>query len=433
MNLMTAPEAKELLSVVLKDTCVEPYAEKLAILPPPSKEVLPDDLDSVGVARGLIFLLQDALNISDELCIQMKPVSWQSLGATSSIARDRLLSSLAYYLLWSFDNAIEAGGPDDSVPHILADIANIDFKRIGKAEEFFPFFQYLDLCLALVAGSYWVKLLGDSEILLTSSLQASILPIASRNTAGMLFWIGGPTPVYEHAAFHMRILSATRFSEALDSIKGNPLNFIASPNLPNTNYLARLAAGDPELSELLGARLPLEMEKQITLLLRALGFLVSSTRPGMRRVDVIGASWSGIKYAFMLDAKSSRRPYYFPTSDQRAIKEYVDSYSRATHTQPDLRFVLIASSSPASTLSQKIRHFSSEIGIPLRFISAENLGNISNGIGGAISSTLLLTQILNGPEILDEEWTKNLIQRSKEQEEPFHAAIEAIYNQSIRS
>lgn len=401
-----------------------------ATIPPPREEGLPSSVDYVDATYALRSALADALESLDQLVSALEPVSFAGEEGID-VARDLVLANLSWYLLWFFDRAVSMDEPGDRLPHLLADDARAPVKEFVHAKEFFPFFEYLDLCLALVASSFWIISMGDTPHEVAVPIQASLLPIAAQNAMGMLHWIGSHSEALEHAAFHMRLIAAQKFANALESLSGKPLDYMPVAGSPSLGLFEKLASSHPSIHEKFGSRVPLEMEKQLSHILRALGFLVSSTRPGRRRVDVIAASWASPKYTFMVDAKSTKRSYYLPVSDQRAIQEYIAAYRNSSHTQPDLRFALVVSSSPASTLEPKLDNLSAQLGIPVRFISAKNLANIIRGASHPVPASLFLNSILGGPRVLDAEWTEAFVKQSNDQSKSYTDAIEAIYSQAF--
>jgi hypothetical protein len=87
-------------------------------------------------------------------------------------------------------------------------------------------------------------------------------------------------------------------------------------------------------------------ETQLSLLVQSLGFAVVRTRSGERRVDLLCIAGGPGEFTFLLEAKTSARPYSFSTADERALSEYVRDVRRSVAGNiPALRFVLLVGAS----------------------------------------------------------------------------------------
>jgi hypothetical protein len=126
-------------------------------------------------------------------------------------------------------------------------------------------------------------------------------------------------------------------------------------------------------------------EDQLALLAQSLGFYVVRARRGTRRVDLLCLTTGGAElYTALIEAKTSGRPYAFPTDDQRALREYVEDVRATLATLPTLRFLLLVGYRAASTLEAKLRDFETEVGVPVRFVDAEALVTLRDRLPGPV-------------------------------------------------
>ncbi|HEY4451787.1 MAG TPA: hypothetical protein VGN13_09360 [Solirubrobacteraceae bacterium] len=126
-------------------------------------------------------------------------------------------------------------------------------------------------------------------------------------------------------------------------------------------------------------------EDQLALLAQSFGFQVVRAKRATRRVDLLCLVEDRVHpYTALIEAKSSGRPYSFPTDDQRALAEYVDDVRSSLGTLPPVALVLIVGSKAASTLEAKLRDVEAKLGIPLRFIDAATLARLRDRLPGPV-------------------------------------------------
>lgn len=163
--------------------------------------------------------------------------------------------------------------------------------------------------------------------------------------------------------------------------------------------LSLLAARDSRMKNKYGAKqIERRFERHVALLFQTLGFITVPAIPGEAAADLlcIGKD-SDTSYSFLVDAKSSKQPYTLPKADQRAIAEYVDATRKSLADLPKLTFVLLVGHGPARTVDNKLGALETSAGVPLRFISAEDLANLREQLPGPLRATLF-RQVLLGSE-----------------------------------
>ncbi len=197
------------------------------------------------------------------------------------------------------------------------------------------------------------------------------------------------------------------------------------------DYVYDLAVGKKSLTKKLGAKLSSEFEKEIARIFDAFGYYVSVTQVGKKRTDLIISTPKPNSYTFMVDAKSCSTKYSFPTTDARAIEEYIADYSNLGDILPDNKFFLIISSFGTINLEAKLKVFSNKVGIPVRFMSIEVLLYIVAKSNWTIYPHDLLTAILNSNSILDKEWATNLIDNIKVKKAAFSKYLDSLQPKKI--
>jgi hypothetical protein len=143
-------------------------------------------------------------------------------------------------------------------------------------------------------------------------------------------------------------------------------------------------------------------EQQLALVFQSLGFTVIPALPGEAVADLLCISREA-RYCFLVDAKSSAKPYGFPKSDQRALGDYAKDFSIWLADLPELKFILVVGSSPGTTLEARLKKFETEIQKPVRFASARVIGEIRDQLPGPVIPEVFKTSILDSPHLLSEE------------------------------
>ena len=143
-------------------------------------------------------------------------------------------------------------------------------------------------------------------------------------------------------------------------------------------------------------------EQKLDLLFQSLGFTVIPARPGEAEADLLCISRQE-RFAFLVDAKSTRGKYALPKTDQRALVDYVGSFSRKLPDLPELSFVLLAGSQVASTVPAKLKALERRLGIPIRFIPANVLGRLAQELPGPVSGGVLRDSIIASDFVVSEK------------------------------
>ena len=202
---------------------------------------------------------------------------------------------------------------------------------------------------------------------------------------------------------------------------------LLNPSHFNHQKFLKLAKGDIAISKKLGAKLYIEFEKELAKVFDAFGFFVSHTSIGLKRADLIISTPKPASYSFLIDAKSCRTNYSLPTDDYRAIMNYVKDYRENSDILPDLKFFLIISSIPSKTLESKLKKLSNEVGMPVRFISADTFIYIVNNSNWTIFPQELLKSLTESEPILDNKWAEKLIKRIRGKKHAFTQYIESLH------
>jgi hypothetical protein len=168
-------------------------------------------------------------------------------------------------------------------------------------------------------------------------------------------------------------------------------------------------------------------EQQLALLIQSLGFYVVSTRTGESTVDLVCISADPASpFTFLLEAKSSSRPYTLPSDDRRALLQYVEDVKSNLTTSPPLAFVLVVGGAPQRTLKSKIDELEIAANVPVRFCTAQSLANLRENLIGPNPAGIIKKAILRSDKVITDEDLQKVtrevlgrIKRKKSWSDPF--------------
>jgi hypothetical protein len=165
-----------------------------------------------------------------------------------------------------------------------------------------------------------------------------------------------------------------------------------------------IARREPRAQATYGSRLVSRVyEEQLSVLCQSLGFIVVAARAGDRAADLLCFAADSVRpYVFLLEAKTSSKPYALPTKDSRALEEYVGTIRARLTTLPPLHFVLISGPQPAPLIADRLRDLEGRIGIPIRYCSADILLRLRRSIPGPVPSAQFREEILRRGSVIDE-------------------------------
>jgi hypothetical protein len=248
---------------------------------------------------------------------------------------------------------------------------------------------------AFFAGTYITAL---SSAVMAELLRRTNIPLEriedmdgiSHRTAAVLF--GGPPSSGIWPPQVLRLsqrLVATVFEQWVriydrpDSVDSHRIGPFSSIRLAE---LAPLANRDARMSKKYGnKRIEKVFEQQLALIVQSFGLYVVSTRTGQRTVDLICISADPTaRFTFLLEAKTSGRPYALPRDDARALLEYIREVRSGLTTLPPLHFVLMIGPSPSATLEKKLQGLEAEAGLPIRYCSADELAQLREVVAGPL-------------------------------------------------
>lgn len=162
---------------------------------------------------------------------------------------------------------------------------------------------------------------------------------------------------------------------------------------------ASLAHREPAAIALYGAKhVESIFEQQLALILQSFGFIVVQTRRGERTVDLVCISPdAACPMTFLVEAKTTKGEYNLPTSDQRALLEYVRKVQANLTTLPVLAFVLLVTPPVATTVERKLSSLQAEASLPIRLMTATRLAELREAIPGPIRVPIFRTAVLESP------------------------------------
>lgn len=198
----------------------------------------------------------------------------------------------------------------------------------------------------------------------------------------------------------------------------------------NTEELSLIASRDAQTVKQYGAKsLEKVFERQLALIMQSLGMIVVSTKMGTRTVDLICiSSFPDKPYTCLIEAKTTNKPYSLPRKDFRALKEYIDDVRHTLHTLPPLRFVLVSAYKSSRTLDSKLRELQADTGIPIRFISSQQIADLRENIIGILPPDIFADKILSSPQILDSDFVTEIEKRYSLMQKAHADFVETIFS-----
>jgi hypothetical protein len=142
-------------------------------------------------------------------------------------------------------------------------------------------------------------------------------------------------------------------------------------------------------------------EQQVNAIFQTFGFVVISARPGEPVADLLCISREH-HFCFLVDAKTSAKPYSFPKGDQRAIADYVRDLTKELPELPPLAFVLLVGPKPANTVPEKMGGLERQLGVPVRFAEAAVIAMLQQSMAGRISAQHFRDAVIASAPILSD-------------------------------
>lgn len=324
---------------------------------------------------------------------------------------DSLFLTITYYYHFSFLHLLQNEKHDElpaglNVSSIGSFIPSDKLKKANKISvlrilsfNYFMCLTYLyfssTLGKASLPSGFMSQLLSNYHKA-ASSLYQDCMSVPPRNRNAALILLGGILKYAEDV-----------FSEHPYDKEFRPGVFSSI----KTEELSLLASRDPEITKRYGQKvLEKVFERQLALIMQSFGMYVVSTKMGIRTVDLICiSSFPDQKYTFLVEAKTTNKPYSLPRKDFRALKEYVDDVRHTLHTLPALRFVLISAYKPSRTLRNKLRDLQAETGVPVRFISSKQISDLRENVIGPLPSDVFADKVLSSPYILEDGFASEII------------------------
>jgi hypothetical protein len=168
-------------------------------------------------------------------------------------------------------------------------------------------------------------------------------------------------------------------------------------------------------------------EKQLALIAQSFGLYVVSTRVGLNTVDLVCISGQpDERITFIIEAKTSKRSYYLPKKDARALKEYVSDLRSSLSSLPPLSFVLILGPDPSSTLQSKLQNLEATITVPIRYMTAQQFANLRENIPGPLPLRIFRQLILSNRHVLPDEIVDSVVHAYKLEQEAHSSFLESM-------
>jgi hypothetical protein len=168
-------------------------------------------------------------------------------------------------------------------------------------------------------------------------------------------------------------------------------------------------------------------EQQLALIVQSFGLYVVSTRTGQRTVDLICISADpNARITFLLEAKTSGRPYALPRDDARALLEYIRDVRTGLTTLPPLHFVLMIGPSPSATLEKKLQGLEAEAGLPIRYCPARELAQLREVVAGPLPLNDFTDHLLLTSKVVPEGFAQTMRSRVDELRSSHEALVRTM-------
>jgi hypothetical protein len=197
---------------------------------------------------------------------------------------------------------------------------------------------------------------------------------------------------------------ASLATQQVNAAYAMPLKFSEGRNLGGglLESLPALASRTEEATRTFGLKqIETVFAQQLALMAQALGFLVVPAEVGDRQGDVICISnHPYTRGVFLLEAKTSRKPYTLPVDDQRALHEYVKTLRATTYHLGELQFVLLVGPVAAARLEARVKALEATCRVPVRYCPIEHLVRFRAGWVGPVDAGRFMGTIVRGSHIL---------------------------------
>jgi hypothetical protein len=191
------------------------------------------------------------------------------------------------------------------------------------------------------------------------------------------------------------------------------------------DQLALLSRRDPAVQRRLGAgMIEGQFERHVALLFQTFGFVTVPALSGEAAADLLCIGHAPEKFTLLVDAKSSRRPYFLPKDDQRALAAYTRETTRSLVDLPELKLVLLVGHGPAGTVGAKLEKLEAELGMPMRFVDVEHLTDLRKRQSSPLRLDFFLEALLRGDRVLTARSFDGLRER--------HSALQETYSSFVR-
>jgi hypothetical protein len=197
--------------------------------------------------------------------------------------------------------------------------------------------------------------------------------------------------------------------------------------------LAPLAVRDSRMTKKYGSkRIEKVFEQQLALIVQSFGLYVVSTRMGQRTVDLVCISADPTAHlTFLIEAKTSRRPYALPRDDARALLEYIRDVRNGLTTLPPLHFVLMLGPSPSATLEKKLQGLEAEAGLPIRYCSAQEFAQLREVVTGPLPLNDFADHLLLASRVVPAGFAQTMRSRVDELRNSHEALVRTMLAPSV--
>lgn len=223
------------------------------------------------------------------------------------------------------------------------------------------------------------------------------------------------------AAMHYRLIHDAALAKAPPVEDWTPLERLGRIRLSD---LPMVANRRPEAIRKYGeTHLARILETELMLVFQSLGFQVVRAATGRAQVDLYCISGTGDRFAFLVEAKSSSKPYNLPSKDERALRDYVRDIRSSIEGLPQIDFAILVGGAASPQLGPKLARLEAEVHLPIRFLRAVDLVTLRAGIRGPVKASEFRSHLNAAPHVLSTSFVDGLIECEEGRRRAYEAMV----------
>ncbi len=403
----------------------------------------PESLKLAGTPKENVAALDNLFSIWQQVAIEKAEIPLEKFEWTCSQGhrhhvegedlRGRLLLSVAGYFdflvarflaeptrdSWPFPRGLRIAAFRQFIPEKTSIDQNIRLYRfrVFACDYFFSLF-----------GLCFTSLLRGPSIL--KPLSANFEAFAHKSISDLFMAFSQVIGDYEKIAANRLTVSVLDFAKRVYSDAPNldSVHRFGPFSMIRLDELVPLAKRDASVQRRYGAKnVERVFENQLALVMQSFGLYVVSTRIGRSTVDLVCISSNADeRVTFLIEAKTTKKPYTLPLKDSRALKDYVSDVRRSLTSLPALSYVLIVASDPSKTIRPKLAKLEANAAVPVRFVRARQIAELRERIVGPLPLKVFSANVLMRDAILDDTFVDAVVQSYEAEQQAHKTFVDAM-------